>query len=371
MTLKIQTAQTDCSPEEVQFDPQKLEALDTHFQSLIEQERIQGAGYLLARKGKIFAHRSVGNLLFDDPEKPLLPDSIRGLASMTKPVTATAIMQLVEKGRLYLEQPVADFIKEFNTDAHREIQIFHLLTHTSGLPADGGYWLEPYPVRLFGIKDKQELIKSWLAGPSHFKPGECWAYASIGYVVLGEIIAEISGLTYEEYVEKNILAPLGMKDTHFILSDEKKRRVCLTNDEERKELMDPKISTTFNAGGGLLSTTQDIWRFTQMFLNKGTFNGQRILGRITVEKMTANQLKNVKANAWGEKFDDRQQGLGWIFAYRGIVTPGSYQHEGAGRCIMMIDPVEELIAIMLVPSILDWEPRSILAPLNIIWSGLE
>ncbi|MGE5607037.1 MAG: serine hydrolase domain-containing protein [Bacteroidota bacterium] len=123
----------DVTPEEVEYAPSRLEVLDSHFQKLIQDQKIQGAGYLLSRYGKIFAHRSLGRLCYDNDLAEFKPDSLRRIYSMTKLFTAIAVMKLIEDGMLYLEQPVKTIIEEFDTPTHNKINLFHLLTHTAGI----------------------------------------------------------------------------------------------------------------------------------------------------------------------------------------------------------------------------------------------
>jgi CubicO group peptidase (beta-lactamase class C family) len=366
--IHVLTGTVDTTPEKAGYNPSQLEKLDDFFIRLIKEEKLQGANYLLARHGKIFAHTSMGKLRPADPAKPYMPDSIRWIASATKVFTTVAILKLAEKGKLTLEQSVSHFIQEFDTDMHRKISIFHLLTHTSGLAPDPGFYLEPYPAQRESFKTMDDVIKYTVSGVVHSKPGERWAYCTRGIVILGEIVKRVSGMPYEEYIQKNILDPLGMTDTCFTIPPEKRDRVCLTEepDDEQWESED-----LFAAGGGLSSTSRDLFRFCQMMLNNGQLDGVRIVGRKAVEKMTSNHLNNVPADAWEVHLDDKKYGLGWSIAYRSILTPGTYGHEGAGRVNMLIDPVEDLVAIYFVPTAIEWMPESLICPMAIIWSGLE
>ncbi|MBN2531487.1 MAG: beta-lactamase family protein [Spirochaetales bacterium] len=364
----ILTGETGATPKEAGYYPPNIERLDTFFTGLIKEEKLQCASYLLARYGKIFAHKSMGRLLPYGPDTPFRPDSIRLIASTTKVFTAVGILQLAEKGKLTLDQPVSDFIKEFDTDMHRKISIFHLLTHTSGLAPDPGFYLEPYPVYKNVFKDMDALIRYTLSGAVHSKPGERWAYSTRGMIMLGEVIKRVSNMEYEDYIQKNILDPLGMTDSHFIVPPEKRDRVCFTKEpdktiREQKEL--------FNAGGGLYSTLNDLFRFGQMMLNNGQLDGVRIVSRKSVETMISSHLKNVPADAWEVHQDDKKHGLGWSLEYRSIVTPGTYGHEGAGRVNLIVDPAEELVAVYFVPTTIEWVPESLICPMAIIWSGLE
>src|SRR5512141_814842 len=135
----------DVSAREAGYDESRLARLEAYFARAIEAGKLQGASFLLARRGKVFAHRALGRLTPAADSPPLRPDSIKDLASLTKPFTAAAVMRLVEDGVLWLEQPVKTLIPELDNPVHGGINLWHLLTHTPGLPPDGGHLCEPSP----------------------------------------------------------------------------------------------------------------------------------------------------------------------------------------------------------------------------------
>ena len=382
--LAVHVGETQASPEEVGYVPERLDRLDEHFFDLIEQEKLQCASYLLARHGKVFAVKSMGKLRYDG-DGDLLPDSIRRMASITKPFTAVAVMKLIEDGLLYLRQPVASIIDEFDTDIHKNITVRQLLTHTSGLPADPGYFTEPYPAGWWYIARgaqamEQDIswIKAILSGPLQAEPGEEWMYSSAGFCVLGEIISRASGMPAEEYILQKIAEPLGMARSFFDVPEDLHDQVCITNDWGGKRLKGDEDRTGWPpaTSGGLYSTLPDMYRFAQMLLNMGTFEGARILGRKAVEAMTRNWLIEVPAFQWGAKLKWKSYGLGvdvriGTHSRLGLKSPGTYSHEGAGRSAMYIDPTEQFLALFLVPTAIDWVPESVINPQAIMWSGLE
>ncbi len=374
--IAIHPGPVDISPREAGYRPEKIDRLNALFQGLIREKKLQCAGYLLARRGKIFAHNSMGQLRFRGERCELMPDSIRRTASITKVFTAISILRLIEDGRLYLEQPVKSLIEEFNTDQHKEITVFHLLTHTSGLTADGGYFTEAYPGPwLPGFKPgKTSWIKASLSGPPQAKPGELWNYSSIGYFILGEVIARVSGLPADKYIQQTVVTPLGLERTFFNVPPELKAQVCTIQEWEEEELT-PDENAALRpppTASGIASTLKDLWRVGQMLLDRGTFRGERILGRKTVEAMTRNHLTNTPAFYWGLKKKAMEYGLGMnVYSDHIFLSPGTFAHEGAGRSALYIDPVEQLIAVYFVPTAIDWVPESIVNPLAVIWSGLE
>lgn len=363
----------DVTPEQVDYDPARLTQLDSHFQRLIQDQKIQAAGYLLSRYGKIFAYRSLGKLCYDNDTAQFKPDSIRMLYSLTKLFTAIAVMKLVEDGLLYLEQPVGTVIEEFNTPCYDKINILHLLTHTAGICPVSGYFCESYPEEPEWRKE-DNWIKAALAGPVYAQPGESWIYCTFGYAVLGEIISRVTGIHGEEYIRRNILKPLGMNDTDFDVHEDWLDRTCFVFDWE-KEKSSQKPGANQNppprTDGGIYSTLSDLWKFGQMILDGGTFNGNRIISRKSLEYMTRNHLKpNTPAFHWGAKYQDFKHGLGFNLLLSELLTPGTFNHEGYGRSALYIDPAEKMVAVYFIPSVHDWIPEAFINPRTIIWSGL-
>jgi len=372
--IPIHEGSVQATPENAGYRSESLQNLDNLLVHLIEEEKLQCSSYMLSRNGKIFANKSMGKLCGFDERGDLQPDSIRGIASITKIYTTIAILQLIEKAYIYLSQPVSSIISEFDTPIHSGITIFHLLTHTSGLCPDSGYYNEPYPRGWWGNSGDGNWIKSGLSGPVLKKPGEEWIYSSFCFMVLGEIVSRISGIPYEEYVQKNIIEPMGLENTFFSVPKSLHSKVCMLSEREEKRLSpseEPDNNRPPRSAGGIYSTLEDLTKLGQLMLNKGTFNGHCILGRKTIEIMTTNQIGNIPAFHWGNQFKAYHQGLGWRITSRNTFSsPGTFGHEGAGRSSLYIDPVEQLIAVMIVPSQISWVPESIIGVQGIIWSGL-
>lgn len=369
---------THATPAEVGVRPETIDRLDAFFAECVETTKIQCTSYLLARHGKLFAWKSTGPLSGLEDKGDMQPDSLFGVASITKLFTATAILQLMERGKLVLDQPVSSIIKEFDTAIHGGISIFHLLTHTSGLSADPGACTEPYPYPFWNDElTRDDWIKWMLQGPLQYRTGKVWNYCTRGFMLLGEVVARVSGMEYAEYVQQNILDPLGMTRSFFLIPDELKDQVCIVTEWDKKELSETydleKVTSSWAGGGGLTSTPYDLWKFAQMLLNKGEFEGQRILGRKTVEAMTRNHLYQTPEYNWGHNYPDKHFGLGIEIDKDPFVTsPGTLSHEGARWSSLFIDPVEELISICFQPTVHDfWEHRPMNAARGIVWSGLE
>jgi CubicO group peptidase (beta-lactamase class C family) len=370
--LTIHTGETHASPEEAGFNPAKLDQLDAFLADLIGQQKLQCAGYLLSRNGKIFAAKSMGKLTYHENSPELMPDSIRYIASITKSITALAVMKLIEDGKIYLGQLVKTIIEEFDTPLHENIQIFHLLTHTSGLKAIPGYFTEPYPADDEDIKPGDNWIKKALEGPLQAELGTAWIYSNWNYIILGEIITRVSGMDFQGYISQNIFQPLGMENTFYKIPKEYHDRICVIQEWEEQVYVENMYPSNYplDAAGGVSSNLYDLWKLGQMILNKGSFNGAQVLGRKTVEAMTRNHLTNTPAYFWGYKIKALEFGLGWYFDYRDLVTPGTISNEGYGRSALFIDPVEQFVAVYFVPSKIHWFAEQMINPRAIMWSGL-
>jgi CubicO group peptidase (beta-lactamase class C family) len=373
----IHESKIDCPPQDVGYNPEIIARLDTHVEGLINKGTIQAGAYLLAKDGKVFAHRSMGKRSANGDKDDFLPGTLRPTASITKLFTAGGILQLLEQGKLFLHQPVSSIIKEFDTDMHRYITIFHLLTHTSGIKSDPGNFFEPYPEDRDDSWTKENWIKKVLTGPLQFKPGTVWNYCSKGFNILAEIIARVSGMDFDRYIEEHIFKPLGMDSSFFFVPDELKSKVCTISEwnesivnRKRKEVtILPRLG-----GGAIISTIADLWKFGQMILNGGTFNGRRVLGRKTVEAATKIQVKEIPAYNWRPHlFDNRYTvtyGLGIEINKHSFLTNGTVDHEGAEGALLFLDPKENFLFAGFFPAV-DWHGESWVSPLAIAWSGIE
>jgi CubicO group peptidase (beta-lactamase class C family) len=191
-------------------------------------------------------------------------------------------------------------------------------------------------------------------------------------MILGEIISRASGVPYEEYVMKNVVEPMGMDHTFFKIPSELLSQVCMAEEWEENHLKDTSDRTGKppRAAGGLYSTMLDMWKFGMMFLNHDTYNGNKILGRKTLESMTRYHVTNVKAYHWADE-KIINYGLGVGIRNDEFFSPGTFGHEGAGYSAWYIDPKEQFIAIYFVPTKLGWIPEGVITPRNIMWSGIR
>jgi Beta-lactamase class C and other penicillin binding proteins len=396
MSVRIQTAQVDVTPEAAGYRQEVLDRIDGLLTGLINENKLQCASYLFAREGQVFASKAIGALRHTEDSPDYMPDSIRRIASVTKWFTLVCIMRLVEEGKLTLIQPVKDWIPEFDKSSYAKVTIHHLITHTSGIIPDGGYFTEPYPLgwydMLFAFEDgeedlaaltdaeklarsKSQWIKAMLSGPPVCEPGAQWNYSSAGFSILGEIMERASGMRFDEYIRTTIIEPLGMTRTFFEVPEHLEDEVCVTNDWDvrglKRRIADNPAAPP-RTGGGLYSTLQDLNIFGQMMLT-GSYNGKRILSRKSIELIKRDQFpKGVPAYNWGGDIKKFHFGLSSSLSFPvDFFAPSAYMHEGAGRCALMVDPVEQLVVVFFVPSIVDWVPESMLNLKNMIWSGLQ
>ena len=365
----------DTKPEDVGVNSDKLEIIDQFFCKAIEAEHIQAAGYIASRHGKVFVHNTMGALSGFEDRGSFLPDSIHRIASGTKVFTATAVMQLVEKGKFSLEQPVSTILPEFATPMHEKITVQHLLTHTSGLAPDPGALSEPYPLPFWSDEiNVDNWIPFLMRGPLQSPPGEKWSYCTRGFMILGEVITKTSGIPYPEYMQQHIFAPLGMSRTFFDVPDDYRASVCLVAESDLAEMNYPREAGfvgSWAAGGGIYTTLHDMWKFGQAILNKGTFQGKQILSRKMVEAITRNHLNHVPTENWGIPIKAKPFGLGWEIDKDPTFTPGTISHEGFGWTSLFIDPHEELVYIGMTPTRNDWWIAKPMVPRTLILASLR
>lgn len=365
---------TDCTPEEAGYSEKRLKVLSDYCASLVNAGRVQATGFLMARRGRVFAHQAAGSLNHKENSPRIKVDSIKRIASITKVFTAAAVMKLVEDGKLWLEQPVSDILPEFRNQQHGTINLWNLLTHTSGLPADPGYFQEPYPVDWFGLLDTDNWIKVILSGPVQNRPGEKWNYCSLGFIILGEVISRVSGCHYNDFLEQQIFKPLGLEKTFLEVPKEMENEVCIRTDLDAEKISKSRTrlkNRPSASAGGIYSTLYDLFRLGQCFLNGGTLDGVRVLGRKTVEAMTRNQLEDVPSFHWGTNCKKYRHGLGWGFYCDGpTVSRSCYNHEGTGWLALYVDPDEEFVYVSFSADNSNWDPAVQVIPRTIAWSGI-
>ncbi|HEY7911410.1 MAG TPA: serine hydrolase domain-containing protein [Blastocatellia bacterium] len=373
--------------EDAGLSSERLQRLSAALRSYVKEDKLAGGVVLVARRGKVVHFEAFGHR---DREagSPMREDTIFRIASQTKAVVSVAVMMLQEEGKLLISDPVSKYLPEFRettvampkseggyeiVKAKRAITIRDLLTHTAGIGygqgVAGDRW-KAAGVTGWYFADRDEpvgaTIKRMASLPFDAHPGERWVY---GYAtdILGALIERVSGETLDEFIRSRILAPLGMKDTHFYLPESKRERFAVVYSAKAsggiERAADPGgmigqgayangPSKSFSGGAGLLSTAADYWRFLQMLLNGGELEGRRILSRKTVELMTVNHL-NGTAFREGVGF-----GLGFYvvenLGARGLPgSVGEYGWGGAYHSTYWVDPKEQLVVVyftQLIPA---------------------
>ena len=374
-------------PEELGISTSRLERIKTWMQGYIDEGKLPGAITLVARHGKIVFCEAMG---YGDLEnkKPLALDSILRFYSMSKPITAVAIMMLYEKGLFQLDDPLSNYIPAFKdmqvyqsgsgdnmttAPAANPITIHHLLTHTSGLTygvenqggvpglyAENRTDFYPNDGPLASVVDRLAEI------PLEFEPGSRWEY-SVAFDVLGHLVEKVSGQPLDVFLKENIFDPLGMNDTGFFVSEDKHDRfvsLYQCTPETRLALMESAADSlltspveTLSAGGGLVSTLADYFCFTEMLRNKGELDGHRLLGRKSVELMTCNHLPGDLADMGQPTFcETTYEGIGFGLGMSVLLdpakakilgTPGEYAWGGYASTAFWVDPVEDMTVIFL------------------------
>ncbi len=361
------------TPEDVGLSTPALTRLAHALEDRVARGHIPGAVALIARHGKVAFHQAFGAR---DPASsaPMPLDAIFRIYSMTKPIVSVAAMMLWEEGRLLLSDPIDKYLAEFaeprvavfsgdtmaTTGADRAITVQDLLRHTSGLtyefrgatPLHKAY-MEARVARLRQTNAAQVATLARL--PLLHQPGTCWEY-SRSTDVLGRLVEVLSGQTLGSFLAERILRPLGMQDSGFSVPEQYQGRIAeaFPRDPETGadvSLLDVRRPAIFESGGGgMVGTAMDYARFLHMLLNGGTFGHARLLGRKTIELMTADHLGGIAPGllAPGHGF-----GLGFAVRLVAGIAPfpgsvGSYFWNGAAGTAFWVDPAERLTAVLMI-----------------------
>jgi CubicO group peptidase (beta-lactamase class C family) len=357
------------------LNPQALARLNATISLLVERRRVPGAVILIERRGALACVESFGQ---QEPVHgvPMRDDSIFRIFSMTKPIVSVALMMLVERGLVSLRDPVAKYLPEFaavhlgverdgrleRVAPRRAMTIHDLLRHTAGLTYE---FLEPSVVRqcyldanLHSRERSNAEHCAVLAGlPLMHEPGTVWDY-SRATDVLGRVVEVVGGNPLSEHLRHEIFEPLGMPDTGFTVPLAERERIAepfpLDPDSAAPvKLFDARVPAALESGGGgLFSTAGDYARFLRLLLNDGTLDGVRLIGRKTLEFMTADHIGALPRS--GDVLPPGH-GFGLGFAVKtdlGMHTePGSigtYGWSGAAGTAFFVDPKEAIFALIMV-----------------------
>ena len=338
-------------------------------QPFVDSHTLAGAVVLVASKEKVLCLEAVG---WADVAKrqPMKTDALFWIASQSKPMTATALMMLVDEGRVNLDDPVERHLPEFKgqmvvveQDAEHlllkkpvhPITVREVLSHTSGLPFASR--VEPK----IDLHPLREAAISYALTPLKFQPGSKYDYSNAGINTAGRIIEVVSGLPYDEFMERRLFKPLGMKDTTFWPTETHLKRLAKSyrpnaakdglEETQVDQLSYPLANRRRgpSPAGGFFSTATDVSVFCRMILNGGAFRGKRYLSEASVREMTSTQTGSLLDKDKGEG----GYGLGWSTSRhsggaQGPVIPGSCGHGGAYSTQMGLDPERGLITVFMV-----------------------
>jgi CubicO group peptidase (beta-lactamase class C family) len=351
---------------QVSLDTVALKRIPARLQQFVDEGVISGAVTLVGRHDKVASLEAVGYADLSS-QRPMRTDSLFWIASMTKPITAVAVLMLQDEGKLSVDDPVEKHLPEFKnqwmiaekaTDRlvlvppARPITLRDLLTHTSGL----GDVPAPRPNASLA-----ELVTAYAREPLQFAPGSKWSYCNSGINTLGRIVEVVSGRRYETFLQHRVFNPLGMKDTTFWPTPAQAKRLAKSYQPtasgsglEETEIffikgrLSDRTRTPMPAGG-LFSTAPDIARFYQMMLNGGEWRGRRRLSREAVVQLTRTQTGDLRTGFT----DGMSFGLGFAVVKQpqgvtAMLAPGTFGHGGAYGTQSWADPQKDMIYVLMI-----------------------
>lgn len=334
-------------------------------QTAIDAGEVAGAVTVVVAKERVLDLDAAG---FADVErkKPMQTDTVFYIASMTKPITATAVLMLQDEGKLAVSDPVAKFIPEFTklkTPSGRpaNLTIAQLLTHTSGL---GEAPLE----KVWNARTLAKDIPLYLAAPMQYEPGSKWKYTQSGINVASRIVEVVSGMPFDDFLQKRIFDPLGMKSTTFYAMEKFPDRVAVSYTKNAAngalEVNTPDVGFGTHqrpplGNSGLFSTGPDYARFCQMLLGQGTFDGKRLLSPEAFRLMSTIQTGEMPTGFFQTKeFGNHGTNYGWGIGMcilrtphegaAAMLSPGTFGHGGAWGTQAWVDPVRGVAYVLMV-----------------------
>ena len=378
------------SPESVGFDSARLKMFDDYMANTVATGRVAGMTTLLARHGQIVSFKTYGKASID-ANTPVTKDTIFRVYSMTKPITGTAMMILFEQGKWRLDDPVTRYVPEFKNlrvvksikkdgsleleDMKRPPTMREIMSHTAGF----GYGLaQDHPVdkmyrqkAVLGASSLKEMIDRTATIPLMFQPGTDWSYSS-AVDIQGYIVEKLSGMKFSDFMAANIFKPLKMNDTGFYTGADKASRLSAVYvwDKDQNKIVEAKElfgspmpdytkpPAMESGGGGLVSTTMDYARFSQMILNGGELDGVRILSPASVELMGTNVIpKSVLVNSNGTSVARFNEAVGFGLDFQVVNDAraagtlqgdGTISWGGAAGTWFWIDPTNDIVAVGMI-----------------------
>jgi CubicO group peptidase (beta-lactamase class C family) len=349
-------------------------SLAAKLQPFVDSNTLAGAVTLVASKDKVLDLGAVG---FADvaARKPMRPDCMFWIASMSKPITAAGVMILVDEGKVKLDDPVEKYLPEFHDQMVRPgkdnpqgqpqkpvhpITVRECLSHTSGLP-----FMAPKAGNKVDLISLKETVLAAAAGPLNSQPGTKYDYSNAGIDTAGRIIEVASGMPYEQFMQKRLFDPLGMKDTTMWPSEEQVARLakCYGPGPGGKGLKENKVGYLsypltdqkrgVSPGGGLFATAADVAAFGRMVLGGGMFEGKRVLSEAAVREMTSTQTgklidKDKGEGGYGLGFSTTRRSAGASAPAAEAAPLGGCGHGGACATDFWVDPQQQLVTVYMV-----------------------
>lgn len=342
-----------------------IKAIDETMQAFVDSGHIPGAVTAVVSKDRILHLGSVGVMDYETNSK-MEPDHLFWIASMTKPITAVALLMLQDERKLSVNDLVSKYIPEFKdlktpSGKDASLTITQIMNHTSGLrEADSQTALI--------AKELADLIPAYVNGPTQFEPGSEWRYCQSGINTGARIVEVVSGLRFDEFLQQRIFDPLEMKNTTFYptkLTDVKLAAGYVINNDT-KEFNKVELPKTMGkdesvplGNGGLFSTAMDYARFAQFLLGNGFYNGKRYLSEDAVSYLSTIKTGNLECGFLQEpQYGSRGDNYGWAIGtcvvraphpgVAAMLSPGSFGHGGAWGTQAWVDPVKNIAYILMI-----------------------
>ena len=347
-------------------EPPKLPGVGAALQEQVDRHEIAGAVTMVVSKDRVL-HLETTGLADMAAHKPMQADTMFWIASMTKPITATAVLMLQDEGKLDVHDPVAKYLPEFAnlktpSGQPANLTLIQILTHTSGLGEAGGPAARE-------AKTLADLVPLWLAAPMQFEPGSRWSYCQSGINAAGRVVEVVSGMSFDAFLKKRLFQPLGMKSTTFYPdASERARQVTAYAKNATTgslEAVPPRPEygprdRPPQGNGGLYSTAEDYGRFCQMLLGGGRFQGARYLSEASMKLLSTPQTPETLPTGFFQKDTYGRRGLnyGWALGtcvlkapHDGVpamLSPGTFGHGGAWGTQAWVDPVKGVAYVLMV-----------------------
>jgi CubicO group peptidase (beta-lactamase class C family) len=335
-------------------------------QEMVGKKEVAGAVTVVVSKDKVLHLESTG-LADVASGRAMTPGTLFWIASMTKPITGTAVLMLQDERKLKVSDPVAKYLPEFAelktpSGAPANLTIAQLMTHTSGL----GEATKEQTLKAHSLAD---LVPVWVAAPMQYEPGSQWKYTQSGINATARIVEVVSGMSYDRFLQERLFGPLGMTDTTFYLTDAQRARLATGYQKNkgtgalepapRREDFDGSRERVPQGNGGLFSTGPDYARFCQMLLHGGALEGHRYLSAEAMGLLSTPQTGELPVGFFqNDTFGQYGRNYGWGIGvcvlrtpHAGVaamLSPGTFGHGGAWGTQAWCDPVKGVAYVLMV-----------------------